>query len=191
MLNQLTEQGWTQVFDVLNVAELLTLNSFIDQHKAEFIRAKVGKDHQESSEIRGDSTLWIDPLNPPEEFRELTGKLEALKLDANRELFLGLKEFECHLAVYPPGAFYKKHVDRFEKDSSRSLTFIYYLHQTWAPGDGGELILYDKHDQIIKEIQPVPGSMVAFISEDFPHEVMMSFKERRSFTGWMHTKRLY
>ena len=31
----------------------------------------------------------------------------------NRDLFLGLEDFESHFAMYPPGAFYLKHVDRF------------------------------------------------------------------------------
>ena len=114
--------------------------------------------------------------------------LEDLKLELNRGIFLGAREYECHLAYYTPGTFYQKHVDRFENDSSRVLSFVFYLHNEWKPGDGGELILYGEQTTTIS---PLPGSLVIFLSDGLPHEVKPCSRERRSFTGWMHSKIIY
>ena len=113
------------------------------------------------------------------------------KIEATDLVYFGLRDFECHLAKYPPGTFYKKHLDRFEQDSSRGFTFIFYLHSDWTEADGGELVLYHKDGRILETIIPRPGSFMCFLPGEFPHEVRISHKERWSLTGWIHTKNLY
>ena len=173
-----------------NVVDKLTLKSLAPLFETEFLPAQVGSSlqRQRNEEIRGDWTKWLDPKEPTSEIQHLVELLENLKQEFNQRFYLGLKDIEFHLAKYPAGSFYKKHSDRFETDSSRSVTFIFYLHQEWNPSFGGELVLYNKKNEIIKVILPEPGSMVIFLSEDFPHEVKICSKERRSFTGWIHTK---
>lgn len=191
MLDQIIQDiyadGWSYQQNVVDKSRLAALGALFQDG---FLPAKVGRgqDLQRVREIRGDFIKWIDPRIPPEELRSEMILLENLRLQINQNFFLNLKEFECHLARYPNGTFYKKHLDRFEKDSSRSLTFIFYLHEEWSPKDGGELILYNKQNEILKTFFPEPGSMICFLSEDFPHEVRTCFKERRSLTGWMHTR---
>jgi SM-20-related protein len=186
----LLQQGWSYNPAVIAPAELLPMQAAFEQ---EFLPAKVGKgsNHKRVVSVRGDWTHWLDPQSPLPEFQSVTNLLHLLLETINRKHFLGLKQFEYHLAKYPVGAFYKKHLDRHSKDSSRIITFILYLHQAWSPDDGGELVLYDRLDNELQTILPLPGSMVCFVSDEFPHEVKTSKRERRSLTGWMHSKLIY
>jgi SM-20-related protein len=185
--------GFSFTENVIAAADLRAITSFFDEHKHEFTAAKVGPqdNRQRVESIRGDHTLWIDPLAPEAAFKPVLKFLETLREALNSRFYLGLKQFECHLAYYPAGSFYKKHSDRFETSSSRSLSFVFYLNSNWESSDGGELILFDKNDNALKSFSPMPGSFVCFMSEDFPHEVKSGLKERRSLTGWMHTKIIY
>jgi SM-20-related protein len=193
VLKEIKETGWSFNTDFLSGTELQTINAFFVSHKNDFIPAKVGKGSVSlrATEIRGDNTLWLDPLAPQPPFEKIMNFLEELRQSLNQNLFLGLKEFECHLAFYPVGSFYIEHLDRFESDSSRTLSFVFYIHDTWNSDDGGELVLYSKDKKVITSILPLPGSVMCFMSEDFPHEVKVSRKERRTLTGWMHTKIIY
>ena len=189
VLQDLEIHGFSVIKNVIEAPELLKISGLFNQ---EFTPAKVGKvdGAQRVEEVRGDLTHWLDPANPPKELSSIMNLLGEIKASLNSQLFMGLKDFECHLSKYPAGTFYKKHTDRFEKDSSRSISFIFYLHEEWTNTDGGELLLYNKTNEVLEMILPKPGSMVIFLSEKFPHEVKKCLKERRSLTGWMHTKLL-
>lgn len=195
MLEQIIQDTQRNGFFVypafLSTEDLKKINAFFTEARPEFIEAKVGKDKQRVESVRGDYTFWIDPLNPPSVFVPLLDFLKKLQDELNQNFYLGLKQFECHLASYPAGSFYQKHLDRFSKDSSRSFSFICYLNESWKEEDGGELVLYNDKGEEIKKIFPMPGTLTGFLSEEFPHEVKPSLKERRSFTGWMHTKIIY
>ena len=193
ILREIEQHGWSLRQQFLSKEELASISSYFDTHKGEFLPAKVGSQggRVRKEEIRGDYTFWIDPLNPPIELQSLIKFLKNLRDAINKRFFLGLQEFECHLAYYPPGTFYKKHLDRFEKNSSRSLSFIFYLNQEWNDNDGGELVIYHQDGKVVETVNPRPGSFICFLSGDFPHEVKSALKERRSFTGWMHTKIIY
>ena len=47
-----------------------------------------------------------------------------------------------------------------------------------------ELIIYDDNDNIIQEVEPKIGTMVIFLSEKFPHEVLKTNKNRYAIAGW-------
>lgn len=55
--------------------------------------------------IRGDQIQWIDP-GQAEACDQYLAAMDQLRLAINQGLFLGLEDFECHFALYPPGAFY-------------------------------------------------------------------------------------
>ena len=190
IIHETRSHGWSSQSQVISTTELQAINRFFDEHRGSFSAARVGKGLNKirKEEIRGDYTLWIDPLDPPKVFKPIVQFLEELKTRLNRELLLGVIEFECHLAFYPPGSFYKTHIDKFAQDSTRLYSFVFYLHQEWDESAGGELVIYDRQGTEIKTILPLPGSMVGFVSDDFPHEVKPGSGERRSFTGWMHSK---
>src|SRR5690606_23077857 len=101
---------------------------------------------------------------------------------------LGLKSFEAHLAKYPPGSFYKRHIDQFQQVSYRIISCILYLNADWREGDGGELRIFlpdGKRGEKQIDIVPKAGTLVCFKSDEIPHEVLPTHKERYSFTGWM------
>ncbi len=190
ILQDLESTGFSQITGLLGPEALAMLGSFFDDHRGEFRPAKVGTgDSRLRVEgIRGDETYWLDPLTPVAPFASVFSFLDELRTRANERFYLGLKQYECHLACYPPGTFYGLHLDRFNSDSSRSLSFVFYLNQSWGPELGGELVLYTKERSELARISPAPGTFICFLSEDFPHEVKPALRERRSLTGWMHTK---
>lgn len=190
IIRDIKDKGWSFQENILTAHDMSAISSFFHTHRGEFEPAKIGKgqSRQRNESVRGDYTYWIDPLNPPTEFSPLMEILESLKTNLNQEIFLGAREYECHLAFYPPGTFYQKHVDRFNNDSSRVLSFIFYVHDEWQPGDGGELVLHGEKETAIN---PIPGSLMVFLSDNLPHEVKPCKRERRSFTGWMHSKIIY
>ena len=56
--------------------------------------------------------------------------------ELNRALFLSLKDYETHFAIYPPGTFYEKHVDQFQSSGARKISFAFYLNENWTQSDG-------------------------------------------------------
>ncbi|HEK0779309.1 TPA: 2OG-Fe(II) oxygenase, partial [Proteus mirabilis] len=90
----------------------------------------------------------------------------------------------AHFACYEKGAFYKKHLDAFKENVTRRLTTVLYLNDEWAPQDGGELVIYDLDDNQLATVAPQGGRLVVFLSEQFPHEVLPTHKERISIAGW-------
>ena len=189
ILREIERNGFALIPKLVSAADLAEMNRFFDTHRAEFKPAMVGSQGklQRVEAVRGDYTFWIDALNPVKPLDKLITFLDELKSTMNQKLFLGLQQYECHLAYYPPGTFYKKHIDRHESNSTRSLSFVFYLNET----TGGELVLYNKDNSVIKIVTPEAGSFICFLSNEFPHEVKPSSRERRSFTGWMHTKIIY
>jgi len=133
--------------------------------------------------VRRDRIAWMEAGDPDAEaWFDWT---ERLKNFLNRRLFLGLFSFESHFAHYAPGDFYKKHLDAFRGDANRVLTLVTYLNRGWEPDQGGELVLYapDGGDEIGKVV-PGFGTLVIFLSEEFPHEVLAAGRDRYSVAGW-------
>jgi SM-20-related protein len=159
-------------------------------NKGQFKKAAVGKGDRKQvrAEIRSDEVLWMDPtaLSPLQVvFWE---KIEELKQVLNRRCFLGLKSFEGHFARYPVGSFYKRHLDQFHAVPHRIVTVILYLNDSWTEADGGQLRMYfpqEDGSERLEDVLPVGGRLVVFLSEEIPHEVMPTQKERISITGWL------
>ncbi len=165
------------------------LEYFTSRASQDFSAAGIGKNEsmRHSRAIRTDLTCWIDPGEAASQAYFLW--MEQLRTGLNQRLFLGLNNYECHLALYPEGAFYKKHLDAFKGVSHRMLSSVLYLNPDWHPEDGGELVLYAPwdHAHTLEVISPRLGTLVLFLSEDFPHEVKLARKPRQSITGWFRT----
>lgn len=136
--------------------------------------------------IRGDHIEWLESHQSPACDRYL-GLLDQLRLALNRGLYLGLEDYESHFALYPPGAFYRKHVDRFRDDDRRTVSAVLYLNQDWRPEQGGALRLY-LGDGTTRDVLPQAGSLLVFLSADLPHEVLSASRERLSLTGWFRRR---
>jgi SM-20-related protein len=142
--------------------------------------------------VRSDYVLWIDERNLTPARSEYFSRIERLRLGLNRELFAGLTEFEAHYASYPPGAFYKKHVDRFGDADERVISCTLYLNQSWRADEGGALRLYFNPEDpgAFTDISPRAGVFVAFRSDTLYHEVLPASRERFSLTGWLKRRPL-
>ena len=65
------------------------------------------------------------------------------------------------------------------------LSIVLYLNRAWTSHDGGELVLYgDQGDRTGTRVLPLLGTLVVFMSEDFPHEVLPARRDRYSIAGW-------
>ena len=151
-----------------------------------FKSAKIGRQHQEHLNrfTRTDSICWIHGTGAPC-IAWLTWT-ESLRQTLNRELFMGLFSFESHYAHYRPGDFYKRHLDAFRGEANRLVSVVLYLNPGWQPDDGGELVLYPREGEIHEPIKVTPsfGTLVCFLSEEFPHEVLPAKRDRYSIAGW-------
>ena len=137
-------------------------------------------------EIRNDAVLWLDEGWSGAAFQGYRDVLEELRRAVNRTLYLGLVDFEGHLSVYPPGAYYRRHLDQFRDMGLRTLSCILYLNDDWAPVDGGQLRIYLDKDALLPyfDVEPTGGTFVAFLSAKFFHEVLPAQKPRLALTGW-------
>ena len=186
IMDALRSDGYVVIDDALPAALANALQQRVAEIKriGDLKQAGIGRhdDHAIARSIRQDSIHWLD-RSEPSETAWLTA-MEHLRGYANRELLLGLFEYESHFAYYPPGAGYKTHYDSFRGQSNRILSTVYYLNEEWQPGDGGELALYNEQDQLLSTVAPVFNRLVVFLSEEFPHEVLPATKERFSIAGW-------
>ena len=172
------------------------LSSLLLQHITElpdeyFKRAGIGraKEHIIDELIRTDEISWI--TSNSEAGSSWIEWSESLQAYLNRRLFLGLFSFESHFSHYAKGDFYKKHKDAFKGEGNRVLSVVVYLNQHWSAADGGELVIYDDKspdssvvDQNIITVIPNFGTVVVFLSEEFPHEVLPARRDRYSIAGW-------
>jgi SM-20-related protein len=172
----------------------LLRQSLLNKHEEDrFKKAAIGNRVNELiiKSIRGDQILWIDETktNPAEDlfFNQINDLVSYL----NKTCFMGILYKEFHYALYPKGTFYKRHIDTFQNDDRRKLSFVCYLNtEDWKPENGGELVLYLANNGIETEkvIYPFPGRIVIFESQIIEHEVKPVETERLSITGWLKTR---
>jgi SM-20-related protein len=155
--------------------------------RGDFVVARVGAGQrlQRREEIRGDRTCWlVEPLFAEE--RALLGDLERLRLDFNSKAFMGLFDLELHYAWYPPGAGYARHVDQLQGRDQREMSLVLYLNDAWQPGDGGELRIFGLHGA--RDIEPIAGRLVCFLTAGREHAVLPTRPGRLSITGWFRRR---
>lgn len=191
---ELAESGWSVCADFLPAAHVHALAAELRERftHGEFRAAGVGSGqrHRLQPELRGDQVHWLDEHAQTTAQAAYFSALEDLRCAINRELFLGLFRFEGHMAVYPPGSFYRRHLDQFQYDGQRKVSAILYLNPDWRELDGGQLRIYldDTADAPYADIAPRGGTLVCFLSERFYHEVLPATRERLSLTGWFRVR---
>lgn len=190
IVDDLAEHGWSQqnIFLPQDLTRALAAECRKRAAEGELAPAAVGRGP--SSEIRegirGDHIQWIDP-GQAEVCDSYLSLMDGLREAINRGLFLGLEDFESHFALYPPGAFYLKHVDRFRDDDRRMVSAVVYLNDGWLPEHGGQLRMYLDNDRVY-DVEPVGGCLVVFLSGEVPHEVLPATRDRLSLTGWFRRR---
>lgn len=144
-----------------------------------------GRELQINPDIRSDQICWLDDgLKAAAPYLALMSELQGL---LNRQLYLGLQEYECHWAHYPEGSFYRRHLDAFAGSANRRVSTALYLNPDWCVDWGGELILYDQTKEL-QRVLPCMGTLVVFLSDEFPHEVLPTRRSRYSLTGWFRIR---
>jgi SM-20-related protein len=137
-------------------------------------------------EMRDDRVRWIEPGRASRAERRYLAAMESLRRGLNRELWLGLFGFEAHFALYPPGARYRTHLDRFADASHRIVSVVFYLNPAWCEERGGALRLYLEGPDAPpwQDVAPLGGRLLVFESARFHHEVRPALDARRSIVGW-------
>jgi len=190
----LGEQGWCVVADFLAPATVEALASEVADtwQSGCFRHAGVGRGEswELRPEVRSDKVLWLERAICTPTQAVYLDRLEQLRMAINSRLFLGLFEFEGHLAVYPPGARYRKHLDQFRDLGTRLVTCVLYLNPGWQSDWGGALRLYLEPGGEGRsiDIPPRGGQLVTFLSRDFYHEVLPATHHRYSIAGWFRSR---
>jgi SM-20-related protein len=147
-----------------------------------------GARHVADAALRGDRTAWLDALDAARAptLAALPRALDALRVALDRRLLLGLAEHEAHLACYPPGARYARHLDRFADHDARVLSLVLYLNDAWRAADGGALRLHLPEGA--RDVLPESGTLVAFLSDRVAHEVLPATRPRWSVAVWFRRR---
>lgn len=135
--------------------------------------------------IRRDRIHWLDGSSEAQ--RAFLEHMQQLRFGLNRALYAGLQEFESHFSHYPPGAFYKRHLDSFRDNDIRRVSCLLYLNPDWDLANGGQLRLFDPNapGKVLAEVSPQLGTWVCFLSHVFEHEVCRANAHRHAIAGWM------
>lgn len=190
IVDDLAEQGWSLQPQFIAPSLTLELAEECRKRAAQgaLAPAGVGRGAQQQIRegVRGDQIQWLE-AGQAAACDQYLRVFDQLRVALNQGLYLGLEDFEGHFALYPPGAFYQKHVDRFRDDDRRAVSAVFYLNQDWLAEQGGALRLYLPNGET-RDVLPQAGSLLVFLSADMPHEVLPATRERLSLTGWFRRR---
>lgn len=161
------------------------IRSFFLEKLPKFNQAGIGSnaDNQVNRKVRGDFTHWLD-RNRDAHLHSFWNLVDETLYMFNRYCYLSLSGYEFHLAHYPSGGHYDKHLDQFEGRNNRMISVVIYLNENWQKGDGGELQIFENDEKSIL-VEPILGRCVMFKSAEVPHAVLQAHKSRYSLTGWL------
>lgn len=197
----LSESLYDQIADALAQDGCIILPNFLpdemthqltqyvgDLPKQQFKAAGIGRndERQLKQQVRNDTTRWLSNDSIAEQ--NYLAVMEECRHQLNQRLYLGLFDYEAHFAHYAQGNYYQRHIDAFQGQSNRVVTTVFYLNPNWSEEDAGELLIYSPNsDEILQRVLPKFGTMVIFLSDRFPHEVLAAKQDRYSIAGWFRT----
>ncbi len=188
VVTNLRDQGSAIWPNFLTPPEVSALSREMDalRRSGGFRRAGVSRLAQVENEIRRDFIHWWDADALSSAQNRVWARLRAFRKQLNQDLFLGLRSFEGHYALYPSGAFYRKHLDQVHGGKERRLSLVLYLNAgRWTEKNGGLLRLHaSAGGATYQDILPEAGKLVCFLSDEVFHEVLPTRRERKSFVGW-------
>lgn len=185
----LVQDGYIVINNAINPQLTSDLLNLAKKSK-NFRRAAISRatSKQINPEKRRDKILWMDYDNGVQsQFLDFSN---GLKDYLNRELFMCITYYESHFAIYEEGDFYETHLDAFKNSKNRVVTTVYYLNDEWKEENGGELVVYDDKNSFLKKVIPQANTLVVFLSEKFPHEVLAAKRKRYSIAGWFRVDKL-
>lgn len=194
-------RSFATLADTLAANGWAVLESFLPEHAVhalaeELLRAHnagalrpagvgTGARYRVRPDVRSDCILWLEPPGSSPAQRAAFRRFERLRLALNLALQLGLLDFECHFAFYPPDSGYRRHFDRPVGDPRRALSCVLYLNASWQADYGGALRLF-LDEGAHRDVLPVGGTLVVFQSARFEHEVLPTRRARLSLAGWFY-----
>ena len=180
-----TKVGVVENFIEASLSKHLTDTILALHQKKMLVPAGIGNIQklQHNQLIRKDIIYWLDRKNNNIYENEFLTQIEAFISYLNESCFTGITGYEFHYSLYEKGAFYRKHLDQFQDNSSRQFSLISYLNLDWKIEDGGELCIYQENN--IQKISPTNGKTIFFKSNELVHEVLTTQKQRLSITGWL------
>ncbi len=194
LCDDLCDVGYSYVKNFLNLdlSEGLLHNIYALYNNDNLYKAKIGQGNNQhiALTIRNNKIYWIEGDNQHE--HEFLTVLEKIRLELNRQLFLGLSESEAHYALYEKGGFYGRHLDNFAGKKDRVISLVIYLNKNWQISDGGLLQLYRNPEatEICATLIPDYNHAVFFLSEQIPHEVTVALKDRLSIACWFRCRHM-
>lgn len=195
LIDNLMDQQWVQTQDYIptelvhEIAE--EVRSFETSGKMRTAAIGQGDDQHNNDTVRQTLIAWLDPENLTTTQQKWYDFIQTTIQRLNETCYLSLVDFECHYAVYPPGAFYERHLDQFRGDTRRTISFTLYLNEDWNQEDGGALRLYlesgDGNETFV-DVWPNNGTFSMFLSSALEHEVLPTQRTRYAVIGWMKTR---
>lgn len=193
-----TNEQWIQWMDELALNDYVIVDDFISNNLFSTImdffhekeqndqlkKAGIGSsgEFQVNTSIRGDFIYWLDRVRD-EKLEPFFGLMDELIQSLRKFCFLSLSGSEFHIAKYPEGSHYNRHLDQFNERSNRQITVLIYLNEQWKAGDGGELKIYKNYEEIL--VEPIARRLLLFKSDSIEHEVLTTNVPRYSLTGWL------
>lgn len=180
-----TKVGVVENFIELSLSKHLISNLLMLHQNNLLVPAGIGNVQklQQNQLVRNDVIYWLDRKNNNIYENEFLTQIEAFISYLNKSCYAGITGYEFHYSLYEKGAFYRKHLDQFQDNSSRQFSLISYLNCEWEIADGGELCIYQENN--IQKISPTNGKTIFFKSNELVHEVLTTQKQRLSITGWL------
>ena len=192
------EEAWIQWIDTLADQDFVVVDEFISpdlyrlimdyfqtmENQNQLQKAGIGSsgEFQIKSAVRGDFIHWLDRAKD-EKLSPFFELMDELNQKLRRYCYLSLTDSEFHVAKYPAGSHYDRHLDQFQERSNRQITVLIYLNENWKPGDGGELKIYRDSGDIL--VEPIARLLLLFKSDCVEHEVLTTNVPRYSLTGWL------
>lgn len=193
-----SEDQWIRWMDDLAMNDYVIADNFISdelfstimdffhkkEQKNQLKKAGIGSlgEFQLNTSVRGDFIHWLERERDVELklfFRLMDELIESLR----RFCFMSLSGSEFHIAKYPEGSHYNRHLDQFNERSNRQITVLLYLNENWKKDDGGELKIYKGDKKIL--VEPIAKRLLLFKSDIVEHEVLTTRVSRYSLTGWL------
>jgi SM-20-related protein len=134
--------------------------------------------------IRSDKIYWLDRLHNNSFENDFFDLMDRFVSHLNSTCYTGITGYEFHYTLYEKGSFYKRHLDNFKQNGTRTYSMIMYLNNEV---DGGELRIYQGTEWL--DISPNAGKSVFFKSNELEHEVLVTQLPRMSITGWLKVAR--
>jgi SM-20-related protein len=183
LCDSLANQGWVYSDLLLPSTSLKAWRNLALENldQGQFRSAQVASGSH--PQVRSDRIYWLE--ESVSNNQTIFQTLQSWKKEICQGLLISAPDIEAHFAYYGPGNSYEKHCDQPKNSQARVITFVIYLHEKWHHEMGGELVIFkDQFDEEGIKIEPLPGRVVFFLSDEVWHQVQESRFHRLSLTGW-------